>query len=53
MEDCPIHAVNIPGRHAIPKIEMFLESLQSLFGDTLYWDALDEPPTPAALRTSI
>ena len=53
MEDGPIHAVNVPGRHAIPKIEMFLEFLQSLFGDTLYWNALNEPPTPPALRVSI
>jgi hypothetical protein len=53
MEDYPIHAVTIPGRHAIPKIEVFLEFLQSLYGDTPYWDALDEPPTAAALRASI
>ena len=53
MEDYPIHAVTVPGRHAIPKIEVFLEFLQSLYGDTPYWDALDEPPTAAALRASI
>jgi len=53
MEDYPIHAVTVPGRHAIPKIEVFLEFLQSLYRDTPYWDALDEPPTAAALRASI
>ena len=53
MEDYPIHAVTLPGRHAIPKIEVFLEFLQSLYGNTPYWDALDEPPTAAALRASI
>ena len=31
IEDCPIHAVTLLGRHAISKIEVFLEFLQSLF----------------------
>ena len=53
MEDYPIHAVTVPGRHAVPKIEVFLEFLQSLYRDRPYWDALDEPPTAAALRASI
>ena len=53
MEDYPIHAVTVPGRDAVPKIKVFLEFLQSLYGDKPYWDALDEPPTDAALRASI
>ena len=53
IEDCPIHAVTLLGRHAISKIEVFLEFLQSLYEDMLYWDASDEPPTGAALRASI
>ena len=53
MEDYPIHAVTVPGRHAIPKIEVFLEFLQSLYGEKPYWDTLDEPPSAAALRASI
>ena len=53
MEDYPIHAVTVPGQHAILKIEVFLEFLQSLYGREPYWDALDEPPTAAALRASI
>ena len=53
MEDYPIHAVTVPGRHAIPKIEVFLEFLQSLYGEKPYWDTLDRPPSDAALRASI
>ncbi len=53
MEDHPIHAVTIPGRHAIPKIEVLLEFLRLLYGDTPNWEALDEPPTVAVLRASI
>ena len=53
MEDYPIHAVTVPGRHAIPKIEVFLEFLQSLYGNTPYWEALDGPPSAAAIRASI
>ena len=30
MEDYPIHAVTLPSRHAIPRITVFLEFLQSL-----------------------
>ena len=53
MEDYPIHAVTVPSRHAIPKIDVFLEFLQSLYSVTPYWDALDEPPSAAALRASL
>ena len=53
MKDYPIHAITLPSRHVIPKIKVFLEFLQSLYGDRPYWDALDEPPTAAALRASI
>ena len=53
MEDYPIHAVTLPSRHAIPRIKVFLEILQSPYGETPYWDASDEPPTAAALRASI
>ena len=53
MEDYPIHVVTLPSRLAIPKIKAFLEFLQSLYGDTPYWDAFDEAPTAAALRASI
>jgi DNA-binding transcriptional LysR family regulator len=53
MEDYPIHAVTLPNRHSIPKIEVFLQFLQSLYGDVPYWDALDAPPSAAALRATI
>ena len=53
MEDYPIHAFALPSRHTIPKIKVFLEFLQSPYGETPYWDALDEPPTAVALRASI
>lgn len=52
MEDYPIHGVTVPGLHAIPKVEVFLKFLQSLYGNTPYWDAFDEPPSAAALRAS-
>ena len=41
----PIHAVTIPNRHSIPKIDMFLEYLCSLYQLKPYWDALDTPLT--------
>ncbi len=53
MEDYPIHAVTMPSQHSIPKIEVFLKFLKSLYGDVPYWDALDEPPSAAALRATI
>jgi len=53
MEDYPIHAVTLPSRHSVPKIEVFLKFLQSLYGNVPYWDALDGPPSDAALRASI
>jgi DNA-binding transcriptional LysR family regulator len=53
MEDYPIHAVTVPSRHAIPKIDVFLEFLQSLYSVTPYWDTLDGPPSAAALRASL
>ena len=53
MKDYPIHAVTLPSRHAIPKIKVLLEFPQSPYGETPYWDALDKPPTAAALRASI
>ena len=53
MEDYPIHAVTMPSRHSVPKIDVFLEFFQSIYGVTPYWDSLDGPPSPAALRASL
>ena len=52
-EDYPIHAVTISSRHAILKIDAFLEYLRSLYQPVPYWDALDAPPTAAALRAAL
>ena len=53
MEDHPIHAVTVPSRHSIPKIDMFLAYLRSLYEPKPYWDALDAPPTEAARRAAL
>ena len=52
-EDYPIHAVTVPSRHAILKIDAFLDFLRSLYQPVPYWDALDTPPTEAALRAAL
>ena len=52
-EDYPIHAVTVPSRHAILKIDAFLDFLRSLYQPVPYWDALDTPPTAAALRAAL
>jgi len=53
MEDHPIHAVTIPSRHSIPKVDVFLAYLRNLYQPVPYWDALDAPPTDAARRADI
>jgi DNA-binding transcriptional LysR family regulator len=53
MEDHPIHAVTVPSRHSIPKIDAFLAYLRSLYQPVPYWDALDAPPSEAARRANI
>ena len=53
MEDHPIHAVTVPSRHSIPKIDAFLAYLRSLYQPVPYWDALDAPPREAARRADI
>jgi len=53
MEDHPIHAVTVPSRHSIPKIDVFLAYLRSLYQPVPYWDALDAPPSEAARRANI
>lgn len=53
MEDHPIHAVTIPSRHSIPKIDVFLAYLRSLYQPRPYWDALESPPTDAAHRAAL
>ena len=52
-EDYPIHAVTVPSRHAILKIDAFLDFLRSLYQPVPYWDALDTPQTAAALRAAL
>ncbi len=51
-EDYPIHAVTIPSRHSIPKIDAFLDYLGKLYKPVPYWDTLDTPPTEAAIRAA-
>ena len=53
MEDHPIHAVTVPSRHSILKIDAFLAYLRSLYQPVPYWDALDAPPSDAARRADI
>jgi len=53
IEDYPIHAVTAPSRHAVPKIDVFLDYLRSLYRPVPYWDALDAPPNEAALRAAL
>ena len=53
MEDHPIYAVTIPSRHSIPKIDVFLAFLCSLYQPKPYWDALESPPTDAARRAAL
>lgn len=53
MEDHPIYAVTIPSRHSIPKIDVFLDFLISLYKPKPYWDALEAPPTDAARRADL
>ena len=52
-EDYPIHAVTVPSRHSILKINVFLDYLRALYQPVPYWDALDAPPTEAALRAAL
>ena len=53
MEDHPIHAVTVPNRHSIPKIDVFLVYLRSLYQPKPYWDTLNVPPTEAAQRAAV
>ena len=53
MEDHPIYAVTIPSRHSIPKIDVFLSFLSSLYQPKPYWDAPEAPPTDAARRAAL
>jgi len=53
MEDHPIHAVTIPSRHSIPKIDAFLAYLRKLYQPVPYWDALDTLPLDTAYRANI
>ena len=53
IEDHPIYAVTIPNQHSIPKIDVFLAFLCSLYQPKPYWDALDSPPTDAARRAAL
>ena len=53
MEDHPIYAVTVPSRHTIPKIDVFLAFLCSLYQPKPYWDALGSPPTDAARRAAL
>jgi hypothetical protein len=50
MEDHPIHAVTVPSRHSIPKIDAFLDYLRSLYQPVPYWDGLDTAPTSEVAR---
>ena len=52
MEDHPIHAVTVPSRHSILKIDAFLAYLRSLYQPVPYWDALDASPSEAARRAN-
>ena len=53
MEDHPTHAVTVPSSHLIPKIDVFLAYLKSLYQPVPYWDALNAPPNEAARRADI
>ena len=53
MEDHPIHAVTVPSRHSILKIDAFLAYLRSLYQPVPYWDALDASPSEATRRADI
>jgi DNA-binding transcriptional LysR family regulator len=52
-EDHPIHAVTVPSRRSIPKIDAFLAYLRSLYQPVSYWDALDASFSDAARRANI
>ena len=53
MEDLRTHAVTVPSRHLIAKIDASLAYLQSLYQPVPYWDTLNAPPSEAARRANI
>ena len=53
MEDRPIHAVTIPSRHSIPKIDMFLLYLRALYQPKPYWNVFDASPSTLARRAAL